>query len=114
VRVTLRYQKENPTETWVCAQAEARGVLNIKMGHKTTAGWPDRLFFIPGGCPLLIEFKKPGGIADTEPLQDHTHGLLRTLGYRVEVHDNRELALGSILKAVEAGRRAKKGRKVPD
>lgn len=70
------------------------GVHSIKLNVVGSRGWPDRLFLIPGGKPLFIEFKRPGG--KTRKLQDHTHQIMRNLGYEVEVHDNKEDAIEAI------------------
>lgn len=51
-----------------------------------TSGLPDFIFWFPGGRPLLIEFKRPGGKAT--PLQAATHRQLKELGYEVHVIDN--------------------------
>ena len=54
------------------------GVQSRKMttpGHRGTC---DRMFLVPGGRPLLIEFKVPGEKPD--PLQVREHELLRRLG----------------------------------
>lgn len=90
------------------------GVPNLKMLHiGGETGWPDRCFFIPGGVPLLIEFKKPGRKNATEPRQDYVHDVLRELGYAVQVHDNYQDALSSIRAAkVEAARLSKARNKV--
>lgn len=73
---------------------EKFGIDSVKMGTTTSTGWPDRLFFIPGGRPLMIEFKKPGGKLSQK--QKHIHARLTTAGYDVEVHDDFFVALGSI------------------
>jgi hypothetical protein len=101
-RVVVRYAREVPIETWVANQA--RGVLgieNIKLGSRYNGGWPDRIFFIPGGRPLCIEFKRPGEEPDER--QKEIHRRLRALGYAVEVHDDRDAALESVRRAAEVG-----------
>lgn len=75
---------ENP----VVAIARRLGVLVLKVNPLWAAGWPDRIFFVPGGRPLIIEFKRPGG--KTTPLQDKVINDLRSLGYDVEVIDSKE------------------------
>lgn len=72
----------------VTAAKKRWGVESIKLstsGHYGTGGWPDRLFLIPGGRPLFIEFKSASGWTLTE-LQAHRIHLLRTAGYDAEVH----------------------------
>jgi len=65
------------------------GVLSIKLstlGMYGTSGWPDRMYLgRAAGKPyvLFIEWKA----GDNEPTakQAYCHGLLRALGFRVEV-----------------------------
>jgi hypothetical protein len=64
------------------------------MSTQFTRDWPDRLFFIPGGRPLLIEFKKPGKVPT--PKQAHRIKELRELGYDVEVCDSKEQGVEAI------------------
>lgn len=89
---------EATIEQWVKEQAKVRyGVESAKWGKD---GWPDDLFFVPGGKPLVIEFKAPG--EPPMPRQAYRIQFLRRLGYDVEVHDDREKALESIRARVEA------------
>lgn len=85
---------ESDIEQDVCQRALAElRVFNVKL-RGVERGWPDREFFIPGGVPLFIEFKRPGE-APTQ-YQRMVHARLRYAGYRVEVHDTVEGALKSI------------------
>lgn len=74
--------------------AKELGVFSTKMGTTGSTGWPDRIFFIPGGRPLMIEFKRPGGKMTEK--QKWVHERLRWLGYDVEVHDDTTKALQTI------------------
>ena len=69
-------------------------VQSTKMGTAYSIGWPDRLFFIPGGRPLMIEFKRPGGKVSAR--QAHIHAELRKAGYAVSIHDDVDDALSDI------------------
>lgn len=83
---------EATIERWVTVQARARyGVESVKWGQD---GWPDRVFLLPEGKPLLIEFKAPGGVLS--PRQKHRIEALQRVGYDVQVHDDRERALAAI------------------
>lgn len=62
-------------------------------------GWPDRQFFIKGGRPLLIEFKRPG--EQPTGKQILMHEMLRSIGYDVQVHDNEDEAIAAIIYAME-------------
>ena len=91
--------RESSIERWVCRKARNQfGVINIKIAPAGTTGRPDRLFLIPGGKPLFIEFKKVG--EEPEKIQLHRHEELRILGYDIEVHDTREGAINAIENAV--------------
>ena len=68
-------------------------------------GWPDRLFLIPGGQALFIEFKAPG--ERPSPLQQYRIDYLKAIGFQVEVHDDADKAIQSIAKRSKAaGQRA--------
>jgi hypothetical protein len=89
---------EATIERWVEKQAKIRhGIESAKWGQD---GWPDRVFFLPGGKPLVIEFKAPGEAPSER--QAYRVGFLQQLGYDVEVHDDREQALEAIRSRVEA------------
>jgi hypothetical protein len=94
---------EKTVERSVCRRAlHELGVANIKLAAQGQTSWPDRLFLIPGGKPLLIEFKKVSEEPRPDQLQCHT--ILRMLGYNVEVHDDEHAAMLSIRKALDAAR----------
>lgn len=82
--------------------ARRKGVISIRMSFMPGArqGWPDVLFLVPGGRPLFIEFKKPGGKATK--LQEHRIQQLRKLGYDVEIHDQEDTAKRAIARALGA------------
>lgn len=104
--VTVREKKESSVEREACSRAESElGVRNTKFVTPGDTGWPDRIFWIKGGRPLLIEFKRPG--EEPRPKQEYNIGILKKLGYNVEVHDNVERALCSIARALEAGKLSK-------
>ena len=98
-------RREKKIEASVCKKALALyGVPNLKLeppaGSET--GWPDRLFFIPGGHPFLLEFKEVG--YEPEPKQEYIHGTLEDLGYDVAWTDNEEAALEAIKARVDKAR----------
>lgn len=59
------------------------GVRSIKLTPQGQRGWNDRLFWVPGGRPLLVEFKREG--EEPRKLQTHRHETLRDLGYETMV-----------------------------
>lgn len=76
------------------------GVRSLKLNVQGNTGWPDRVFFIPGGRPLLIEFKVPGALRSER--QKLIHAMLLYNGYEVETHDTEEEALRAIKAAVDS------------
>ena len=92
---------ESDIERKVCELAATKlGIINIKLTSSGSTGYPDRIFWVPGGKPVMIEFKRPGGIV--RPKQVYIHKLLRARGYQVEVCDNVEDAM-SILETALKG-----------
>ena len=83
------------------------GIVGSKLVTPGDTGYPDRIFWLPGGKPLLIEFKRPG--EEPEPKQEYIHAQLRKLGYQVEVHDNAIRAFQAIIEAVATTRLSKEG-----
>lgn len=97
---------ESYIERTACRRIADLGVRNIKLAK--VRGWPDRLFLIPGGKPLFIEFKRPG--AKPRKFQSHIHAILRRLGYKVEIHDDATQAVEAVRRALEATRVPEKSR----
>lgn len=85
-------QLEREIQAPVVAYALAQhGIEALKLRAR---GWPDYLFPIPGGRPLIIEFKKPGGrLSAMQKLR--VYKLMRD-GYDVEIHDDAERAIASL------------------
>ena len=81
--------------------AAAWGVPSVKL-EKVKRSYPDRLFFVPGGRPLVVEFKVPGEAPRAQ--QTERIEMLRRLDYRVvvvtDVAEFRRL-LGGIIEARE-------------
>jgi len=74
-------------------------VLSLLLELRHDAGWPDVLFLIPGGRPLLMEFKRPG--KGLEPLQAERKRDLNKLGYDVlGPIDNVEIAVQLVAEAL--------------
>jgi hypothetical protein len=103
--------KESRIEQRTCELAwELLGVENTKLKDLGENGYPDRLFWLPGGKPLLIEFKRPG--EKPEPKQVDIHRKLQALGYNVQVHTNEFDALEAIIEAVDTPQLPKEGREI--
>jgi hypothetical protein len=86
---------ESKIETKVCERVlQDFGVRSIKLNVHGNTGIPDRLFLIPGGLALFIEFKRPGGKLSLK--QKYWIRILKTLKFEVEVYDNIEKAYEKI------------------
>jgi hypothetical protein len=79
------------------------GVRSLKLNVTGDRGWPDRLFFIPGGVPLFIEFKQPGQVPEAR--QRLIHAFLEYNGYGIETHDSVASAVKAVQARVEAAAR---------
>jgi hypothetical protein len=98
-------------EDKACELALRLGVTNVKMKAAGVVGYPDRMFFIPGGRPLFIEFKRPG--KEPDAVQKVIIRRLKYYGYRVEVCDTVQGAVECIKKALlDASQLPKTRRKI--
>lgn len=83
-------RRESALESWAVAWARFRSIVVAKLTE--VAGIPDRIFFMPAGVPVLIEFKRLGKVgkglqADTQPWYRKK---LLSQGYRVYQCDSKE------------------------
>src|SRR5580700_822700 len=104
-------QLESSIERRVKQWADAHGILNCKFTPVGTRGYPDRMFFVPGGFPLLLEFKKEG--ETPTKLQAYIIGKLKENGYDARWTDNSETAIGWLREALDTAKRAAQGRGAP-
>ena len=86
------------------------GVGSLKLNVKANTGWPDRIFWVPGGKPLIIEFKTPDG--ELSPKQKYHIERLKKDGYNVEVCDDAIDAFYAAIRAVEATDLSEDGRQI--
>ena len=93
---------EGKLQARVIAWTLKRHVTAIRLSFRrgVTAGWPDILFLLPGGCPLFIEFKAPG--KKPTPLQEQRLKQLHELGYAATWTDNFDAACAFIASAMES------------
>ncbi len=54
----MKRQHETALEQWCVKWARSRGIVVAKL--KECDGIPDRIFFVPGGLPVIGEFKAEG------------------------------------------------------
>jgi hypothetical protein len=109
-------QRRPLTEAQVIAAAQRyakkAGIVSIRMVFRAgpSAGWPDFLYLIPGGRPLFIEYKAPGG--KPTPLQSHKIETLKDLGYDVELCDSADKAIQALTARMGSAPVSGKGRHV--
>ena len=86
---------ESVAERRVVAWADKHGILHTKLNLQGRRHWPDRCFWLPGGRPLLIEFKRVG--AGPTEAQKHLHNQLAIRDYEVFVTDDAEKAIARLM-----------------
>lgn len=94
----------NTREAPIEAQAvrileEQYHIVGLKLNVHGRIGWPDRCFFIPGGKPVLVEFKRPG--ESVGPKQAHVHRYLQALGYAIQTFDDVTAAVAFVVHATK-------------
>lgn len=93
--------REIRVEDKVCEFAEKHyGLTHIKLTPQGQRDFNDRLFFIPGGRPLLLEFKQPG--EDLRAGQAFINKILKRLGYNVKTIDDIAEGRRAITEAMDA------------
>ena len=83
-----RSRRESSLEALCVKQARARGVQVSK--NTQCVGIPDRTFWIPGGRPLVPEFKRADGKGEPSPAQVWHMNKLRAAGYDAPLIDSKE------------------------
>lgn len=73
---------ERDLENKCVEHANDEGCPSVKL-DKVARGWPDRIFFLPFGQVLLVEFKLPG--FQPRPQQAARHRMLERLNHPVSV-----------------------------
>lgn len=92
---------ERDIEQRVVKEAVKLGLLPpLKMAVMGRRSWPDRLFWLPNGQIIMIEFKRPG--CKPTPSQLHMHERLRNQGFKVYVIDSKEQGIQTLRSEVEA------------
>lgn len=72
---------ESNLENRVVKWAKKRRLESLKLNVQGKRHYPDRLFFIPGGRPAIIEFKREG--KKPRPAQQFVLNLLKALNYDI-------------------------------
>jgi hypothetical protein len=86
---------ESTTETRTCEiLLDEYGILSIKLVMRGNSGWPDRLFVLPDGRVVWVEFKREG--ESPRAKQSHIHELLQAFGHKVSTYDNVEEAVAGV------------------
>ena len=90
---------ESDIERKLTRELKKLGITSIKLRLLGDRGWPDRLILLPGGRPLFLELKRPGG--KTSKQQEIKINLLHDLGYHVAISDNVDRAINYIRSQLE-------------
>ena len=91
--------REKQVEERLVNLVKARGGICPKFTSPGFDGMPDRLILLPDGKAAFAEVKAPG--KKPRPLQTARHELLRRLGYRVYVIDDKA-QIPAVLDEIEA------------
>lgn len=83
------------------------GVKSVKFAPPGIVGYPDRMFWVPGGRPLFVEFKRPGEAL--EPVQVIRHEELKRDGYDVVTCWTSRQAVDAVERALSAAIRSRGG-----
>lgn len=91
--------REREIEQTLRQAVRKRGGLALKFVSPGYDGMPDRLALLPNGKMGFVEVKAPGKAP--RPLQRQRHKLLRELGFRVYVLDNKS-QIGGIIDDIQS------------
>lgn len=72
-----------------------KGGIAVKLLSQFVNGLPDRLYLLPGGRALFIEFKSTG--KKPTRIQEHIIGRIQKLGFTVLVVDSSETYKNAVL-----------------
>lgn len=72
-----------------------KGGIAVKLLSQFVNGLPDRMYLLPGGRALFIEFKSTG--KKPTRIQEHIIGRIRKLGFTVLVVDSPEAYKNAVL-----------------
>lgn len=86
------------------------GITSVKLNISGQSGFPDRMFLLPGGRPLFVEYKVPGG--EPEPHQQEIIDSLLELSYDVEVHTHDYETLEAICRILGTKNLSKTSREI--
>ncbi len=81
---------EKDIEKYFCACVKTAGGLALKFTSPGFAGVPDRIVLMPNAVIAFAELKAPG--EKPRKLQEHIHGSLRKLGFKVYTPSTKEQA----------------------
>ena len=87
----VRPIRERDIETAVVMWAKANGILAVKLSSMSQRSLPDRMFLLPNGRTVFIEFKVPGN-KPTLP-QRRMMERIEELGHEVTWADNHTQAI---------------------
>lgn len=90
--------REREIERQFAAEVKKHGGIAVKFVSPGFDGMPDRLVLLPDGKCGFVEVKAPG--RRPRPLQEARHRLLRALGFKVYVLDDKD-KIGEIIDGIQ-------------
>jgi hypothetical protein len=84
---STKHCRESALEAWCVKWARDHGVQVGKLTE--CVGLPDRIFFVPGGKPCIVEFKDPGGKGTPSSAQEWHVAKLVEQGYAATFCDSK-------------------------
>jgi hypothetical protein len=94
--------RESKVQSWCIQWARARSILVTKNDTRANAGVLDYNFWLPGGRPLVVEFKAEGG--SFRPGQEAILDGLITAGYAAVVVVTEKEFLQAVEGVLRSGR----------
>ena len=91
-----RGARESKLEAWCVKWARAHGIQVSK--NTECIGMPDRTFYLPGGRPLVPEFKRADGEGEPSPAQVWHMAKLREHGYDAPLIDDKDTFMKLMVK----------------
>jgi len=76
------------------------GIPSIKLTMVGNSGWPDRIYVLPRGKLIWVEYKRPG--KKRSPKQVWAHKLLKAFGHDVRTYENVEDAVAGVSRALDS------------
>ncbi len=92
---------ETRLERYCVKFATRIGFASAKLAIHPDVGFPGRIFFIPGGCPLLVLFKQANVVSALKEKQQQHLEFLKKYGYNAIFCDSLKVFLKALANLLE-------------